>query len=59
MIGNPDLEFLLEKNVESAVSVGKYGYSKILNEEFGVECKVEFDVKKYLEFKYRLDKNIC
>lgn len=53
-----DLEFLSEKNLEACI-VSKFGYSKAIEELYGIECKVEQDNKSVLEFKYKLDKSIC
>ena len=56
------MNFLLEINYKAAEILAKFGYSKFLSEEYGIDCKntnkEDLD-KVMLEFDYKLDKNIC
>jgi hypothetical protein len=53
------LSFLIENNYNAAKYVAKLGYSKMLNNDYGIECKVDKNNQSYLEYKYKLDKSIC
>lgn len=56
---NSNLLYLLENNFNASNYVAKYGYSKMLENDWGIECKVNKDNFKFLEYKYKLDKSIC
>ena len=53
------LTYLLEHNYNAAKYVAKYGYTRMLEFDYGIECKVDKNNESYLEFKYKLDKSIC
>lgn len=53
------LNFLLEQNYDAANIVSTIGYSKMLKSLYGINCEVKNSDISYLEYKYKLDKNIC